>query len=150
MDAAEKQALENIERYGCHILHIMAEGESPPFSYTVGIQRASNAPELIVIGLKQPIAHFILNEYNRRVREGERFSDGQFSSGFLEGFDCLFREVDSVNYREYLGWGNWFYGRESFKTLQLIYPNTSGVWPWQSEADQWFKSWQPSLAAEPR
>ena len=67
MDAAEQKALEDIERYGCHILHIMAEGDLPPFSYTVGIERASNAPELIVIGLKQPIAHFVLNEYNRRV-----------------------------------------------------------------------------------
>ena len=112
MDAAEQKALEDIERYGCHILHIMAEGELPPFSYTVGIQRASNAPELIVIGLKQPIAHFVLNEYNRRVREGERFSDGQFSSGFLEGFDCFFREVDRANYREYLGWDIWLYGEE--------------------------------------
>ncbi len=150
MDAAEQKALEDIERYGCHILHIMAEGDLPPFSYTVGIERASNAPELIVIGLKQPIAHFVLNEYNRRVREGERFSDGQFSSGFLEGFDCLFREVDRANYREYLGWDIWLYGEDGFNTLQLVYPNTSGVWPWQPEADQWFKSWQPCLAVEAR
>jgi len=35
MDAAEQKALEDIERYGCHILHVMAQGELPPFSYTL-------------------------------------------------------------------------------------------------------------------
>lgn len=150
MDAAEQKALEDIERYGCHILHVMEEGELPPFSYTAGIQRTSSAPELIVVGLKQPMAQFVLNEYNRRVREGERFSDGQLSSGFLDGFDCLFREVDRANYREYLGWDIWLYDGESFDALQLVYPNTRGVWPWQPEADQWFKCWQPILASEHR
>ena len=149
MDEADRKALEDIEKYGCHIIHVMAEGELPPFSYTVGIQRSSQAPELIVVGLKQPVAHFVLNEYNRRVRDGERFSDGQFSGGFLEGFDCCFREMDRSNYREYVGWDIWLYGGESFKVLQLVYPNTSGVWPWQSEADDWFKSWQPILATPP-
>lgn len=146
MDAGEQKALDDIEQFGCHILHIMAEGELPSFSYTVGIQRTSNAPELIVVGLKRPIAHFVLNEYNRRVRKGEHFGDGQFSGGFLEGFDCLFREVDRANYKEYLGWGLWLYGGDGFNALQLVYPNTRGVWPWQHDANQWFKSWQPILA----
>lgn len=150
MDVDERKALDDIEQYGCHILHVMEEGKSPPFSYTVGVQRTSNAPELMVIGLKQPIAHFVLNDYNRRVREGERFSDGQYASGFLEGFDCLFCEVDRANYREYLGWALWLYGGEEFDTFQFVYPNTSGVWPWQNEADEWFKSRQPILGAVPR
>lgn len=150
MDAAERKALDDIDQYGCHILHVMEEEGSPPFSYTIGIQRVSGAPELMVIGLKQPIAHFVLNEYNRRVREGESFCDGQYASGFLEGFDCVFREVDRANYGEYLGWGLWLYGGEEFDTLQFVYPNTSGVWPWQSEADDWFKSWQPILATPSR
>jgi hypothetical protein len=150
MEAGEQKALDDIEQFGCHILHITAEGELPPFSYTLGIQRTSGAPELIVVGLKRPIAHFVLNEYNRRVREGEHFTDGQLAGGFLEGFDCLFREVDRENYREYLGWDVWLYGGDDFNTLQLVYPNTSGVWPWQSEADQRFRSWQTILALKPR
>jgi hypothetical protein len=145
MDDADRKALQDIEQYGCHIIHVMAEGELPPFSYTVGVQRSSQAPELIVIGLKQPIAHFVLNEYNRRVQAGERFSDGQFASGFLEGFDCCFREEDRSHYREYMGWDLWLYDGPSFNTLQIIYPNTSGVWPWAQEADSWFKAWQPVL-----
>lgn len=150
MDAAERKALQDIEKYGCHIIHVMAEGKLPPFSYTVGMQRSSQAPDLLVIGLKQPVAHFVLNEYNGRVRAGERFQDGQLSSGFLEGFDCCFREVDRVHYREYFGWDIWLYGGETFDVLQLVYPNTSGVWPWEIQADEWFTSWQPILATPSR
>jgi hypothetical protein len=45
-------------------------GDLPPFSYSVGIQRSTGALEIIVIGLKQPLSHFIVNEYNSRVRGG--------------------------------------------------------------------------------
>ena len=145
MDEGERKALDDIEKYGCHVIHVMAEDELPPFAYTVGIQRASNAPELIVIGLKQPMAHFILNEYNRRIREGERFSDGQFASGFLEGFNCQFRTVGRSNYREYFGWDLWLYKSDTFEALQFVYPNTNGIWPWELAEDDWFKSWQPLL-----
>ncbi len=106
VDPGEQTALADIEQYGCHIVHVLAEGTLPPFSYSVGIQRSSGAPELIAIGLKRPLAHFILNEYNRRVRSGERFGAGQLASG---------------------------------------YPTTAGVWPWDSEADEEFRAWQPLL-----
>ena len=41
MDSGEKKALADIEKFGCHIIHVIGEGESPPFSYSVGITRAS-------------------------------------------------------------------------------------------------------------
>ncbi len=63
-DPGEQRALADIEQYGCHVMHLLAEGDLPPFSYSVGIQRSSGAPELIVIGLNRPLAHFIVNEYN--------------------------------------------------------------------------------------
>jgi len=146
MDADEQKALDDIEKYGCHIIYVMAEGEAPPFSYSIGIWRSTGAPELIEVGLKRPIAHFAINEYNRRVRSGERFGDGQFAGGFLEGFDCVFREVDRAHYRDYLGWARWLYRSNEFPTLQLVYPTTSGVWPWQPEASEWFRKWQTMLA----
>ena len=33
---------------------------------------------------------------------------------------------------------------------RLVWPNTSGVWPWQPEASEWFKAcWQLILSLEP-
>ncbi len=145
MDVGEKKALADTKKYGCHAIHVLAEGDLPPFSYSVGIQRSSGAHELAVIGLKRPLAHFILNEYNQRVRTGERFVPGQFASGFVEGFKCQFRPVHRSHYRAYFGWNVWLYKGNRFKILQLVYPTTDGVWPWDARATEWFRTWQPLL-----
>jgi Domain of unknown function (DUF4262) len=149
MDEHERKALSDIEQYGCHVIHVLGEDDFPPFTYSVGIQKSAVAPELVVIGLKRPIAHFIINEYNRRVRAGERFVDGQIAGGFVQGFDCLLREVDRVHYRDYFGWNRWLYDGDLFEVLQLVYPTTEGIWPWQAGASDWFRKWQTILAPHP-
>jgi hypothetical protein len=148
-ERANAKALADIEKYGCHVIHVSAEGDLPPFSYSVGIQRSSGAPEVVVIGLKQPISHFAVNEYNRRVRAGERFSSGQRATGFLDGFDILFLAVDRIHYTEYFGWDRWLYRGDNFEVLQLVWPTTKGVWPWQPGAFDGFEKWQPILSKLP-
>jgi len=149
MDDEEKQALADIEEYGCHVIHVLEDDEGPPFSYSVGIQKSLGAPEAIVIGLKQPIAHFVVNEYNRRVRSGERFVAGQRYDGFLDGFSVQFEIVGTEYFDEYMGWSQWLYGGNNFDVLQIIYPTTQGVWPWEDRASEWFRERQPLLSNNP-
>ena len=92
------------------------------------------------------MAHFVVNEYNNRVRNGEKFVPGQKYSGFLGDFDVLVSVVDKSYYEEYFGVDLWLYEGPHFDVVQLIYPNTSGVWPWQPEASDGFKAWQPILS----
>jgi hypothetical protein len=145
MNSGEQKALDDIGRYGCHVLHVLEEGELPPFSYSVGIHKTSNEPEIIVVGLEEPIAHFIVNEYNGRVRAGERFKIGACYSGFIEGFECQVRAVDPSRFKEYMGWCLWFYKGPNFHAIQLVYPTTTGIWPWEPKASESFRAWQPLL-----
>ena len=149
MDAGEKKALADIEQYGCHVIHVAAEDDLPPFSYSVGIQRRSGSPEVVVIGLKQSLAHFVVNEYNRRVRAGEKFTPGELYANFIEGFDITFERVGREFYTEYFGWNLWLYGNPEFEVLQLVYPTTDGEWPWRPNASEWFRAWQPILNSAP-
>jgi len=84
--------------------------------------------------LKQELAHWMINEYNNRVKAGEVFEPNKYYSGFLENFDVTFREVEKQHYPEYFGWARWLYKGDNFSVLQLIYPSTSGFWPWDTEA----------------
>jgi len=111
----------------------------------VGIEKTSRAAELVIIGLKRPLAHFSINEYNRRVRGGERFEAGQVVSGFIDDFDCQLRSVDPSRYREYFGYDLWFYKGAGFRVLQLVYPTVEGIWPWEASASEWFRCRQPLL-----
>lgn len=146
MDAGEKKALDDIEKYGCHVIHVLEDEEGPPFSYSVGVQKTSGVPEVIVIGLKQTIAHFVVNEYNSRVRAGERFAPGTRHEGFLEGFRVQFEVVTPAHFDDYLGWDKWLYGGKNFEVLQIIYPTTDGIWPWEPRASEWFRERQPILS----
>jgi hypothetical protein len=145
MDEPDRKILEDIERFGCSVMHIAAEDDLPPFAFSMGITKTSKAPEVVVVGLKQPLAHFVVNEYNRRVREGEAFVAGKKYNGFIEGFEVLAESVHASNYDEYFGYNLWLYQGPNFEVLQFVYPNTSGVWPWEEAANEWFRNWQPLL-----
>jgi hypothetical protein len=105
---------------------------------------------VVVIGLKREMAHFVVNEYNHRVRAGERFLPGQRYAGFLEGFDVQFEVVAKKHFRNYFGWGRWLYKGDHFEVLQIVYPTTTGVWPWDDAADDWFRARQPRLSEQAR
>jgi hypothetical protein len=145
LDPGEAECLANIERYGCHIMHVLEGEDYPPFSYSVGIERSSGAPELIVIGLRQELSQFIINEYNGRVRSGRAYHAGDSDEGFVEGFSCQFRSVSREHYRWHFGWNLWLYGGPQFEALQLVYPDTRGIWPWQVSEGDPFRRWQPLL-----
>jgi hypothetical protein len=88
----------------------------------------------------------VVNEYHRRVREGEIFKPGSLYQGFIGGFDVMIEEVEETFFEEYFGYNLWYYDGPRFRVLQVVYPNTEGVWPWQPEASEWFRSWQPVLS----
>lgn len=148
MDENELKALSDIQEHGCHILQVMEEGAHPAFSYSIGIATSYQKPDLCVVGLKEPIAKFVINEYKQRVEAGEDFKNGQLYSDFLEGFGVCFEEVSHKHYQEFFGWGIWHYNGTDFKMLQLIYPTTSGAYPWSGGADKSFLEWQPILTED--
>ena len=131
----------NIEHYGCHVIHVLEDDTGPGFTYSIGIEERSSHPEMIATGLKREVGLWIVNEYNRRIMAGEIFLPDQLYSGFLEGFDVLFKPVEKVHYPDYFGRGQAFYGGNDFRVLQLIFPSTSGIWPWDKNASEghlWF------------
>ena len=147
MEQFEKKALKDIAEYGCHMLHVLEEDNYPSFTYSIGIEKTSHQPEVIITGLKQEIALWMVNEYNSRVKSGEIFEPGKLYAGFLDSFKVTFKEVEKKHYSEYFGWGHWYYKGNDFRVLQLIYPSTSGVWPWDKAAPEDFIWYVPKLYA---
>ena len=147
--AADAKALADIETYGLHILNIKEEGDSPPFAYSIGIEKSLGLPELIVIGLKGTLGASIINECYRRMKAGERIEPGVVLDGLLGGdFPCRIGEVDPAHQRDYMGWAVWLYKEAGFRAWQIMWPSaTTGVFPWEPEASEWFRNWQPLLAA---
>lgn len=151
MDEYERNIHAHIEKHGCSVTSVFdAKGEEPPFSYSIGIATTTTAPELIVIGLNKDIGHWLINEYNRRVKAGESFVPGTLYSGFLEGHSIQFGVVARENRAHYMRSTYWLHGNADFDALQLIWPSVEGIWPWDPEASDWFRSQQPLLAGNSR
>lgn len=149
MDQYERNILQHIEEHGCSVTSVFdPEEAAPPFSYSIGIARSSGAPELIIFGLSAKLSHWMVNEYNRRIRSGEQFFPGILYPGFLEGFAVQFGPVAREYRGEYMRSACWLHGSADFDALQLIWPNTSGIWPWDAAASDWFRTNQPLLGGE--
>lgn len=148
-DEREHKALADIETYGLHIINVMAEGDLPPFSYSIGIERSLGMPELIIVGLKYQVAQSAINECYRQMKEGVQIVPGARIAGLLGGgFECAVGQVSLAHYKEYMGWALWLYEGENFRAHQIVFPSTDGVFPWEPEASDWFRNWQPLLTEE--
>ncbi|MEK8035004.1 DUF4262 domain-containing protein [Ideonella sp. DXS29W] len=147
--ANDKRVADDIREYGCHVISVFdPEEKQPAFSYSVGIQEMTGAPEAIVIGVQPSLGHFMVNEYNRQVRAGTKFERGVLYSGFLAGFSIYIEPVKPSRLHDYALGCDRYYKGKPFSTVQLIYPTTTGVWPWQAGASQWFKSNQVMLGRQ--
>ncbi|MCA0177741.1 MAG: DUF4262 domain-containing protein [Proteobacteria bacterium] len=136
----------DIATYGCHVVNVFDPDQKlPSFSYSVGIQATSGAPEAIVIGVRPDLGHSMVNEYNDQVRNGARFARGTKYDGFLKGFSIYIEPAKPDLLLDYMLGCTRFYQGARYAAVQLIYPTTSGVWPWQKTADAWFRSNQPLL-----
>jgi hypothetical protein len=118
VDPREAKCLAEIEKYGCHVIHVLEEDGLPPFTYSVGIQQSTGAPEAVVVGLKRELAHSVINNYHRRVREQGALAAGRLHSDFIEGFDCLLQKVHPKHYEEYFGWDIWLYKGDGFEVAK--------------------------------
>jgi hypothetical protein len=149
-EEAERRALANIEEYGLHVIHVAEEGELPPFSYSIGIQRTLGMPELIMIGLRHEVAHVSIHECYAQMKAGADIRTGVRVRELLGGgFECVIAEVSPANIKQYMGWARWLYQGDEFRAWQIVFPSTAGVFPWEPAADDWFRQRQPLLAAGP-
>jgi hypothetical protein len=48
----EKQLFDDVENYGCHVIHVREDQHLPGWSYTIGLYETFRQPEILAVGLK--------------------------------------------------------------------------------------------------
>lgn len=129
----------------------------PPFTYTIGMWRNFGAPELVIQAMPGR-APFVLNQTRERVREGLVIHPHQKVSGILVGgeagdFHIVFAEITGDD--DIFGWARkyyWFRGQPDdlkFPRMQIIWPDETGIFPWEDCWDTRFKGFQLELGQWP-
>ncbi len=132
--------LDTIEEVGWALCAVEAGPSSPPFTYTVGLTRFHDHPELVMSGLSGPDAAPLLNELGQHVREGHRFRAGDV----ITSFSSHRYQVLRVNDPRRLAMAQEIYGLRGAKPvqgLQVVWSNHDGQWPWDP-------AWADGLAAQ--
>ncbi len=145
MNEQDKKVLADIEEFGCHVLNVIEDEDEPSFTYSIGINKKQNRPDIVILGLKNELAHSMANDYKNRLLNGEVFEPGKLYQDFLGDFDVCFINVAKKHFKEYFGWGLWLHDGDDFEVMQMVWPTTEGVWPWDSGKSEFYAWAQPIL-----
>ena len=120
----EKQLLDDVENYGCHVIYVREDQHLPGWSYTIGLNETFRQPEILAVGLKIDTAHYLLNEIAERLNSGLPIEEGLRQNELLANVQCEFRKVeDRAELGCVLGYASWFYGDDLFPVFQCVYPD---------------------------
>lgn len=137
-----------VETHGWMVQGVMGSNEMPSFSYTVGLHSSYGHPEILLFGLNVQTAQQILNDVGGRVREGEVFTHGQQDAKLFAGFPALFGEVPAHEAERWLRVAHAL-AEGPVPTLQAVWPDPQGRFPWESGFDVQFAEAQPVLFVPP-
>jgi len=150
LDEAERDFTSKIREHGWFRTSVLEEDDHPGFSYTTGLWLSCGQPELIIFGLKSETVHDVFWDMYRDAKSGIPLSTGQRNDEILGNAGAYVFPLAKRFYYNYLGWSRWFYGGDDFPCLQIVWPDRSGTFPWESGFDQSFSSSQPDLTNEGR
>jgi hypothetical protein len=145
----DKSVLQRREEHGWFVNMIMGDSDRPGFAYSFGLYQEFQHPEIIVFGLDSEIMHDIINNAGDEIRKGARYCAGDVTGELLEGYNCAFRGVNALQYRETCSWAFWFYGNLDFPVLQLFWPDKRGRFPWDEGFTESMRELQPDLSQPP-
>jgi hypothetical protein len=149
LELGDKQLVDDVEKFGCHIINVQEANESVGWGYSVGVYETTRQPEIIVVGLKPDTAHSVLNDCARLLKAGARFEDGHRERDLLVKVECEFRQVEQRWLRQLMGYAVWFYGNDEFPAVQCVYPDLNNRFPWEDDFDSTWRDRQALLFSNP-
>ena len=149
IDPRDQKVLDDISRYGWHVVKVFEDDAGPGFAFTIGLFESYGHPEVIAFGLPLDRLHAILNLVGVDAKAGLRRNAGDVSADFLAGYSCTFIEFPASAFAQYLGYALWFYSGRSFPVLQLVWPDKAGCFPWDPHVVPEVRDLQPTPGEPP-
>ncbi len=135
LSRGDAEFLRIIDEYGWHVMSVAprvdSEDKQEWFSYSTGLYMRFQHPEIILCGLDDNQATYIINDIGDEVKAGRKFQlDEDCSDIFANNVKCRFRAVHPSQYGEYVCFSQWFYESDDFPVWQCFWPDRNGHYPW--------------------
>jgi hypothetical protein len=122
----------------------VAVDADPPFMYTAGLWRLADHPELIITGLPNEPAKWVLDRAVALVREGKHLVAGTTVAGLIGDYPAAIRDVDPSRLSELAEAADLYRG-VIYTALQIVWPDREGRFPWDRGAAREYCEAQPLL-----
>ena len=146
-DLSERDArlLQTLEQWGWFVTKVGGTDSEPPFAYSMGLYENFKHPEIILFGLDFEVMHRLINGAAKRIQQGQRYAERHRYDDLIEGYPCEFHKVNPSRYDGLLNYAIWYYRGEAFPALQLIWPDSAGLFPWEDGFAESVRKKQPIL-----
>ncbi|MHB8880405.1 MAG: DUF4262 domain-containing protein [Thermodesulfovibrionales bacterium] len=144
-DKVLQKVQDDITKYGLSVITVPGDANSPTISYSIGLWRSYNHPEIITFGLPPQVALIIINDIGERIKKGTRFKDGDRAEK-LSNFPMAFVQVPKDRFEGNLNVALAYYEHSEFGVLQLVWPDKQGKFPWETGFQEELRKSQPILA----
>lgn len=144
-DQLLEQTKGNIEKFGLQVIMVGSTNYSPSFAYSIGLKKTYNHPEIICFGLPNDLAHGIINDVAKIIKNNESIESGKFYTEIFKDSRTAFLKVDVRNIPDYFGAALNYYEQEKFDALQLVWTDRNDKFPWEGNFEEEFLYDQPLL-----
>jgi hypothetical protein len=119
---------ENIRKYGYHSTFVFSD-KSPSFCYSTGIFKSFGIPEIFISSLPQNLSNTLIQCYVDKFKDTPTVPLNKRLEDLTDRFSVYLIEVPVENLIDYVLSSVRFYDSNPYKYVQLIYPDTTGLFP---------------------
>lgn len=120
----------------------------PGYTYTIGLETAFGFPEIVVFGLTPVASRGLLGEVVGLLREGVAVPIGALFTGLFDsGLRGALLPVDVALVAGLFESATAWYGGDTYRIVQLVWPDRSGWMPWEPGFDRRVAMAQPVIGA---
>lgn len=126
---------ENIQEFGYHLTYVLGDKDSLGFCYSTGITKTHGIPEIFISSLPQGLSADYVRAYVSRFTTSnisESIGIRQFPEDTDAPFEYYLIPTEADVLREYALASYKYYDGESFRYLQLVFPDTQMKFPHES------------------
>ena len=145
----ETEIAEVVRERGWYLANVF--DNEPPFIYTIGLIESCQHPELIVFGLEERDAQWLLASIFVQIRNGVQFNAADIRTVRIVDTDHRvgFRKVHPTQHPLYLGYamgycrhiGRW----GELEAMQVFWPDSRGKFPFEAGFASELSDAQPRL-----
>jgi hypothetical protein len=132
-----------ITDHGWSVVGIDSSDDVPAWAFTVGLWHTLGSTEIAMFGLRLPDMQAWLNRLGEQIRSGRPLGPDRPREGVLDGFPLQFRPVHASWYPRLFGSALNFYQRPPLPIVQAVWPDRSGLFPWQDGSGDNCRADQP-------